>query len=136
MDANKDIPFYENEYAQYWIDGGIVFQVLKDSGFKEINVDMAVEITNGRQSFTKKKPVLLLVDVSYSSSKRIDVAAMKYFVLPASTQDVLASVICIDSYLQYAVAKFFLRFYRRQIPFPVEVVKSRREGVVWLQQFM
>ena len=124
-------PLYENEYAAYWLEEDILIQQHKESA-SYITLAIAETIVRDRQLITKGMPTLHFADMGRLA--RGDVDAMEYFVSPESTNDVLASALCLHNYLQFTIVNIFLIYYQRHIPFPTKVVKNRQQGIAWLKE--
>ena len=132
-DANDASLFAENAYLTYQLEGGILFQRFKDE-VKRITFPIALVTAADRQLLTKNNPTPLLVDMN--DVRFAKVKAMKYYVIPESMVDVLASAILVHRYPQYLATTFFLSISRRYTPFPVQAFLSREEAMDWLQQFV
>lgn len=124
-------PLYENEYAIYWMEDNILIQQYKEAA-NIITLDIAQQIIHDRQLITKGIPTLHLSDMGYL--RRGTIEAMEYFVSDESTKDVIASALCLHNYLQYTIVNIFLIYYQRNIPFPTKIVRTRADGIAWLQE--
>src|SRR5688572_17656347 len=96
--------YFENEYAEMWIENGVVFQVYKKDLI--INIDIARRLFQDRLKVSDSITRPVFVDITNLVS--IDRASMKYYKKSEVVQYISATAIYIDNYITRLIGNVFL----------------------------
>ena len=123
--------FYENDYAEYWIEEGIVMQYFKPEVVK-IHIGIAKRIVQDRLAFvTKGVPMPLFVDTN--NGLDLDKESRTYFASEESLCDIKASALLIHSPITFVAAKLFLVISRPKAQF--QFFAEKKKALEWLQKY-
>jgi len=122
--------YVENDYAEIWIEDGIVMQVFKPH-IKKITLEMGKQMVKDRLIAMSGVSRPLFVDTMNAID--MDKEVRDYFVSPESIQYINASAFLIHNYLTFLGAKLFVGFTKS--PVKTEFFKTRSQALKWLEPF-
>lgn len=122
--------YVENDYAEIWIEDGIVMQVFKPH-IKKITLEMGRQMVKDRLTAMSGVSRPLFVDTM--NAVDMDKEVRDYFVSPESVQYINASAFLVHNYLTFLGAKLFVGFTKS--PVKTEFFKTRNQALKWLQNY-
>jgi hypothetical protein len=120
---------FENEFAQFWIEGGIVFFVYKPN--TSIDLDAAKKIVNDRIVFQKQMDYPIYCDIR--SMKSADKAARDFLAKEGSSYTKGVAVI-VDSPMTKIIGNFYLGLNKPVAP--TKMFTAKEEALAFLKQFV
>jgi hypothetical protein len=122
-------PGFENDFAQFWIEEGIVFFVYKPN--TSIDLDAAKKIVNDRIEFQKRIEYPIFCDIR--SMKNADKAARDYLAKEGSSYTKGVAVI-VDSPMTKIIGNFYLGLNKPVAP--TKMFTAKEEALAFLKQFI
>lgn len=129
MEKSERESYIENEYAEFWIEEGVIMEVFKPQ-MKNINLAIAKEIVRDRLKVSNGITRPLLIDSTNSIS--LDKEARDYFATEESMQYLAISAIVVHNKVSLFVGKLFLAFAKPKIK--VELFKNRIRAMNYLRK--
>tara|TARA_R110002049_G_scaffold304317_3_gene499425 strand:- start:4727 stop:5116 length:390 start_codon:yes stop_codon:yes gene_type:complete len=116
----------ESEYANFWIDGEIIFVVYK----KGVVIDqkVAIKIVEDRLSLQQGKPFLVFCDAS--GIKSIDKAARNYLAIEGSIL-ITATALLVNNPITNVMSDFYLKTSSH--PCPIQAFTEKKEAMAFLK---
>lgn len=123
--------FFENEYAWYQFDNGILI-----IAFKKIKgtLQAAKTIVTDRLKFSEGKSYPVLADVR--AVKESSKEALDYFGNEEAARGIIAGALLTESFISRFLANTFLRLTPIKKKFPTKVFNSKQEALHWLKQYV
>lgn len=122
--------YIENEFAEMWLEDGIVMQVFKPHVTK-LTLEMGKKIVQDRIKVMNEVSHPLFVDTN--NAKDMDKSVRDYFVTTESVRNISVAAFLIHNYLTYLGAKLFVSFTNS--PVKTEFFKTKSEAIKWLQKY-
>jgi hypothetical protein len=122
--------YIENEYAEFWIEDGIILEIFKPS-VEIINLDIAVKMVYDRLKVSNNRTMPLYVDLN--KAREMDSAARTYFSKGDSLKYVSACGVHMHNYIHWLGAKLFLAVYSQQVK--LEVFRTKGKAIEWLKNY-
>ncbi|UGU17339.1 hypothetical protein LS482_05570 [Sinomicrobium kalidii] len=128
-DFDRNIPFFENEYAKFWVDQNILFYVYKTDII--VNLEAAKKIVADRIAFQKEKSYPVFCDIR--GIKDVNKTARDYLAIEGSTLTKAVSIL-VDPPISRAILDFYLKMSKPLIP--TEVFTERHEAIQFLTPYI
>ena len=122
-------PSFENEYANFWIEAGIVFFVYKPN--TSIDLAAAKKIVNDRITFQKHIDYPIYCDIR--SMKNADKAGRDFLAKEGSSYTKGVAVI-VDSPMTKIIGNFYLGLNKPTTP--TKMFTEREDALEYLRQFV
>lgn len=123
--------FYtENEYAEYWIEDGIIIERFKPHLIL-LNLKVAAKVVEDRLKISAGKTMPMLIDINNAQS--IDKVTREYFSSGKALDYLSATALLVDDYIAWFGGNLFLKINKP--PIEMEVFKVRSKAIAWLQNF-
>jgi hypothetical protein len=123
--------YFENEFAEFWLEDGIIIEVFKPS-VKQITYEIAKKVVEDRLKFTNGIERPMFIDMS--EFRVIDKKARDYFGGEESNSLVSAAGIILHSYIAWLAGKLFLSINKPKTN--IQLFKTKQKALEWLQQFV
>jgi hypothetical protein len=120
---------FENEYAKFWIEAGIVFFVYKPN--TSIDLAAAKKIVNDRIDFQQQVDYPIFCDIR--SMKNADKAARDFLAKEGSSYTKGVAVI-VDSPMTKIIGNFYLGLNKPTSP--TKMFTEREDALEYLKQFV
>jgi len=124
-----DKPNFENEYATFWIEAGILYFVYKRN--TTIDLNAAKQIVNDRIKFQQLVDYPILCDIR--GMKSIDRAARDFLAKEGSSYTKGVAVV-VDTPMTKIISNFYLGLNKPIAP--TKMFTERQEALNYLQQFI
>lgn len=124
-----DKPSLENEYANFWIETGIVFFVYKENA--SIDLNAAKKILEDRVKFQKQIDYPIYCDIR--GMKRADKFARDFLAKEGSSYTKGVAII-VDSPMTKIIGNFYLGLNKPTSP--TKMFTNRQEALEYLTQFI
>ena len=102
---------FENDYAKFWMEAGIVFFVYKDNS--SIDLNAAKQIVTDRLQFQKQEHYPIYCDIR--GMKRADKAARDFLAKEGSSYTKAVAII-VDSPMTKIISNFYLGLNKPTAP--------------------
>lgn len=122
-------PRFENDYATFWIEAGILYFVYKPNA--TINLDAAKQIVNDRINFQQQVDYPIFCDIR--GIKSIDKAARDFLAKDGSSYTKGVAVI-VDTPMTKIISNFYLGLNKPLAP--TKMFTEQQEALNYLQQFI
>jgi hypothetical protein len=123
-----DKPSFENDYAKFWIEAGVVFFVYKDNS--SIDLNAAKQIVNDRIQFQGKVAYPIYCDIR--GMKKADKAARDFLAKEGSSYTKGVAII-VDSPMTKIIGNFYLGLNKPTTP--TKMFTDKQEALAFLKQF-
>lgn len=124
-----DKPGFENEYANFWIETGIVFFVYKENS--SIDLNAAQKILEDRIKFQKYVDYPIYCDIR--GMKRADKLARDFLAKEGSSYTKGVAIV-VDSPMTKIIGNFYLGLNKPTSP--TKMFTNRQEALEYLTQFI
>jgi hypothetical protein len=124
-----DNPSFENEYANFWIESGILYFVYKKNAAIDLNA--AKQIVDERIRFQQQKDYPIFCDIR--GIKNIDKAARDFLAKEGSSYTKGVAVV-VDTPMTKIISNFYLGLNKPIAP--TKMFTDRQEALNYLQQFI
>jgi hypothetical protein len=124
-----DKPSFENDYANFWIEAGILYFVYKRDAAIDLNA--AKQIVNDRVKFQQQKDYPILCDIR--GIKGIDKAARDFLAKEGSSYTKGVAVV-VDTPMTKIISNFYLGLNKPIAP--TKMFTEKQEALNYLQQFI
>lgn len=98
-----------------------------------IDLKVATEVVELRKKLTNNKFTPILVDVSDISEVTRD--ARNFLSSNEGSELLTAAAILVSSKFSSFMANFFLKVNSKKLELPIRVFNSKKEALIWLQQY-
>ena len=123
-----DTPRFENDYASFWLEEGVVFFVYKDNS--SIDVNAATQIVSDRIQFQRQVEYPVYCDIR--GMKKADKAARDYLAKEGSSYTKGVAII-VDSPMTKIIGNFYLGLNKPTAP--TKMFTDKQEALAFLSQF-
>jgi hypothetical protein len=127
---NKKETYYQNDYCEYWIEDGIVYEIFKPT-FDVLTLEIAKVITQDRLAISNGTSRPLYVELG--SALKMEKAANKYLSSGEAMQSLTATGILVSDQIQRFGASLYTKFFKPKIP--TKFFTNKESAVFWLTQF-
>lgn len=127
---NTKESYYQNDYCEYWIEGGIIFEIFK-SNFDVLTVEIAKIITQDRLMVSAGIARPLYVELG--SAFKMERAANKYLSSGEAMKHLTSTGILVSDQIQRFGASIYTKFFKPKIP--TKFFTDRESAIFWLTQF-
>ncbi|MGB5819309.1 MAG: hypothetical protein WBG90_07470 [Saonia sp.] len=118
----------ENEYAEFWIENGILFFVYKDG--ISVDLPMVIKIVEDRLKLQQGRTLLNFSDIR--GVKSVDKAARNYLAREGSVL-IKAVALLVDNPLNKVISQFYVK--ANNPPIPTKVFTEREAALMFLETF-
>lgn len=122
--------YIENEYVEFWIEDGIVYEIFKPH-VTEVNLDMAKTIVELRLKISAGHTRPLFIDSV--NVKDIHKEARKYFYKDDSLRYISASAFLVHSYVPWLVGKIFTALIPSKVK--TDLFRTKTAALNWLSHY-
>lgn len=122
--------FLENEYVEFWIEDGIIYNRYKPE-VNKITIDIAKRIVEDRLKVSNGVTRPGFVDLTNAIS--IDKPARRYLSMGESMKYLSASAILVKNEITKLGGNIYIRIDKPRIP--TKLFTSEEQAVAWLEQF-
>jgi hypothetical protein len=123
-----DKPSFENDYATFWMEAGIVYFVYKENA--SIDLQAAKQIVEDRIRFQKQVDFPIYCDIR--GMKRADKAARDFLAKEGSSYTKGVAII-VDSPMTKIIGNFYLGLNKPTTP--TKMFTDKEEALEYLSQF-
>lgn len=120
---------FENEYAKFWIEAGIVFFVYKENS--SIDLNAARQIVQDRIQFQKQFEYPVYCDIR--GMKRADKAARDFLAQEGSLYTKVVAIL-VDSPMTKIIGNFYLGLNKPTTP--TKMFTDKQEALDYLSKFV
>ena|SRR5688572_1311242 len=121
--------YFENEFAEMWIEDGIVYQVYKKN--LVITLTIAKKLVEDRLVLSHGVTRPIFIDIRNLVS--IDRISMKYYKTREVFVHINAAAFHIDNYFSKFIADIFLNFAKPLIP--TKMFTDKKKALKWLENY-
>ncbi len=121
--------YFENEYCEYWIEHGILFEVFKPT-FDELNLEIAKIITRDRLLVSNGIARPLYVELG--SAVKMKREANKYLSSGEAMLHLTATGILVKDQIERLGASLYTKFFRPSIP--TKFFTEKEVALFWLSK--
>jgi hypothetical protein len=122
--------FLENDYAEYWIENGVMCYSYKPH-IKKVTLDIARQMVKDRLKLSAGKTYPLFANLS--NMVDVDKDARKYFSEGDALKHMSVGAILVSNPAAKYLANIFLRFDKP--PLPAKCFTQKQQAFNWLEQF-
>ena len=122
--------YFQNEYCEYWIEDGIVFEIFKPN-FEVLNVEVAKIITQDRLEISNGIARPLYVELG--DAVRMERAANKYLSSGDAMLHLTATGILVRDQIERYGATLYTKFFKPKVP--TKFFTEKEVAIFWLSQF-
>jgi hypothetical protein len=123
-----DTPSFENDYAKFWIETGVLFFVYKDNS--SIDLNAAKQVVNDRIQFQRQVHYPIYCDIR--GMKKADKAARDFLAKEGSSYTKGVAII-VDSPMTKIIGNFYLGLNKPTAP--TKMFTDKQEALAFLAQF-
>src|SRR5687768_5882136 len=124
-----DKPSFENEYANFWIEAGILYFVYKKNAAIDLNA--AKQIVDDRVRFQQQIDYPILCDIR--GIRNIDIAARDFLAKEGSSYTKGVAVV-VDTPMTKIIGNFYLGLNKPVAP--TKMFTAKEEALAFLKQFV
>ncbi len=122
--------YYQNDYCEYWIEDGIIYEIFKPN-FDVLTLDIAKIITQDRLNLSNGIPRPLYVELG--SALKMERAANRYLSSGEAMQHLTSTGILVNDQIQRFGASIYTKFFKPKIP--TKFFTDKEAAIFWLTQF-
>lgn len=122
--------YLENEYAEFWIENGIIINVYKD-GFKQYDLTIAKSILHDRLKVSNG--VTMPVYIELKRLNGADEDARRFMASQEAMQYLSAAALVVPDHITKFLANTYHKFHKPGIP--TKVFTNKGKAIQWLEQF-
>lgn len=120
---------FENDYAKFWIEAGVVFFVYKENS--SIDLSAAKQIVQDRIQFQKQTEYPVYCDIR--GMKRADKAARDFLAQEGSSYTKVVAIV-VDSPMTKIIGNFYLGLNKPTTP--TKMFTDKQEALDYLSTFV
>lgn len=121
--------YLENDYAQIWFEGGIVYEIFKKDTI--LSLEVSKRVVSDRLKVSNNIPSPIYIDLCNVITT--DTRARKYMASKEAVEYITAGGFLIDNEIMKLAGNIFIKIDKPLVP--VKLFTDKDKALAWLQQF-